>query len=98
MASRIAPDLDTGKLLMYALAHDTVEIHAGDTFVFGSKAELDSKSDITLEMQAAEKAGKMRTSPFIAPYYEDLLQWMSDPDYFYKAPAESSSAATSVPK
>ena len=30
----IAPDLDIGKILEYALAHDIVELHAGDTYVF----------------------------------------------------------------
>ena len=30
----IAPDLSIGKILEYALAHDIVEIHAGDTYVF----------------------------------------------------------------
>lgn len=43
--SKIAAHLDLAKIFQYALAHDTVEIHAGDTFVFGDKAELDSKSD-----------------------------------------------------
>lgn len=33
----IASDLDIGKILEYALAHDIVEIHAGDTYIFDSE-------------------------------------------------------------
>ena len=44
LAPKIAPQLDLAKIFSYALAHDTVEIHAGDTFVFADTAELDSKS------------------------------------------------------
>lgn len=31
---RIAPELDLLKILQHALAHDIVELHAGDTFIF----------------------------------------------------------------
>lgn len=31
---KIAPDLDLLKILKYALSHDIVELHAGDTFIF----------------------------------------------------------------
>lgn len=34
LAPKIAPELDTARLLTYALCHDLVEIHSGDTFVF----------------------------------------------------------------
>lgn len=44
LAPKIAPELDLSKIFSYALAHDTVEIHAGDTYVFATDAELDSKS------------------------------------------------------
>lgn len=44
LAPKIAPQLDLAKIFSYALAHDTVEIHAGDTFVFADTAELDSKA------------------------------------------------------
>ena len=36
--SKIAPKLDLGKILQYALAHDIVELHAGDTYVFDIKS------------------------------------------------------------
>jgi putative hydrolase of HD superfamily len=35
---KIAPDLDLSKILRYALAHDIVEIHAGDTYPFDLEA------------------------------------------------------------
>lgn len=146
LAPKIAPELSLEKILKYALAHDTVEIHAGDTFVFGPSEVLATKSaredaaleklaeewvdfpelvgyakdykekrdeeakfvysvdkilpvlmvnlgekdvfwvrnKITLQMQKNEKRGKVRISPYIAPYYEKLVAWMTDPDYFYK--------------
>lgn len=31
---KIAPDLDLLKIFQYALSHDIVELHAGDTFIF----------------------------------------------------------------
>jgi putative hydrolase of HD superfamily len=39
---KIAADLDLLKILKYALAHDIVELYAGDTFVFDS-AKVESK-------------------------------------------------------
>lgn len=35
---KIAPELDLSKILRYALAHDLVEIHAGDTYPFDAAA------------------------------------------------------------
>ena len=37
LASKIAPQLDLQKIITYALAHDIVEIHSGDIFVFNEK-------------------------------------------------------------
>jgi putative hydrolase of HD superfamily len=34
---KIAPKLDLLKILQYALAHDIVELHAGDTFIFDAE-------------------------------------------------------------
>jgi 5'-deoxynucleotidase YfbR-like HD superfamily hydrolase len=45
LAPKIAPELSLEKILKYALAHDTVEIHAGDTFVFAHEDHIASKSD-----------------------------------------------------
>lgn len=145
LAPKIAAGLDQAKILKYALAHDTVEVHAGDTFVFAPKEQLDSKSDredaaiellandwsdfpeladfakgykdkrdeeatfvyaidkilpvlmvnlgeksafwdrhkITLQMEIDIKKNILK-SDIVAPYYEKLIAWMSDPDYFYK--------------
>ncbi|HEY1064080.1 MAG TPA: HD domain-containing protein [Candidatus Saccharimonadales bacterium] len=38
MHPQIAPHLDLGKILQYALAHDIIELHAGDTFAFDTEA------------------------------------------------------------
>lgn len=45
LAQKIAPDLNLQEVFKYALAHDIVEIHAGDTFLFGPSEYLASKSD-----------------------------------------------------
>lgn len=145
LAPKIAPGLSLEKIFKYALAHDTVEIHAGDTFLFADQASLDSKPareraaigrlragwpdfpemvdaaegymdkadeeakfvkavdkilpvlminlgeksafwhrhKITLQMEIDSKAS-VKISEYFAPYYEKLIEWMSEPDYFYK--------------
>jgi putative hydrolase of HD superfamily len=51
---KIAPELELSRILRYALAHDIVEIHAGDTFAFGKdKAYIASKE--TRERDAIKK-------------------------------------------
>ena len=37
------PELDRDTVIRYALIHDIVEVHAGDTYVYGEQAHLDSK-------------------------------------------------------
>ena len=37
------PELDKDLLIRYSLIHDLVEVHAGDTFIYGPQSELDSK-------------------------------------------------------
>ncbi|MEO6536631.1 MAG: HD domain-containing protein [Candidatus Paceibacterota bacterium] len=50
-------DLDLSLVLKYALAHDLVEVHAGDTFVFTEDtAHLESKH--ARELAAAKQLGK----------------------------------------
>ncbi|MEX0934219.1 MAG: HD domain-containing protein, partial [Candidatus Saccharimonadales bacterium] len=39
LAERIDPSFDMGKIMQYALVHDLVEVHAGDTFAFGEGAD-----------------------------------------------------------
>ena len=145
LAPKIAPKLSLEKIFAYAIAHDTVEIHAGDTFIFAEQAELDSKSaredaaieeiakdwpdfpeltdfaagykakrdeeakfvyavdkllpvlmvnlgekevfwnrhSITLDMEINNKQ-TILMSEIVAPYYQKLIDWLSDPNYFYQ--------------
>lgn len=39
------PNLDTNKVIKMALAHDLIEVHAGDTFVYGDKTALENKKE-----------------------------------------------------
>ena len=43
--SKWFPELNQSKLIRFALAHDLVEIHAGDTFFYGTPEELGSKQE-----------------------------------------------------
>lgn len=44
IATHIAPHLNLEKILVYALAHDIVEVHSGDTFIFDAPS-VATKSD-----------------------------------------------------
>lgn len=39
------PHLELDKLIRYALVHDLVEVHAGDTYIYGSEADLATKHE-----------------------------------------------------
>lgn len=145
LAPKVAPKLNLAKILTYALAHDIVELHSGDTFAFdklrvktkaareivalkqlrqdwpdfpelteaaqiyqdksdpearfvytidkilpsvmvnlGEKEAFWHRHKITREMEEAEKRHKMHHSPEALPYLEVLLQWMAEPDRYYK--------------
>jgi putative hydrolase of HD superfamily len=56
LAPKLAPELDQLKIFKYALAHDIVEIHAGDTFVFGDSNHIASKPQ--REQAAIEQLAK----------------------------------------
>lgn len=43
--SEYFPELNRDKLIRLALAHDLLEVHSGDTFVYGAAAELASKAE-----------------------------------------------------
>jgi 5'-deoxynucleotidase YfbR-like HD superfamily hydrolase len=45
LAPKLAPELSMEKIFKYALAHDIVELHAGDTFIFAEQSRLASKSE-----------------------------------------------------
>lgn len=47
------PELNRDVLIRYALVHDLVEVHAGDTYIYGSKDELASK--VQREAEALKK-------------------------------------------
>lgn len=47
------PELNADKMLLLALAHDLVEVHSGDTFVYGDQKHIDSKPE--REQAALEK-------------------------------------------
>ena len=50
------PELDKTLVIQYALVHDLVEVHAGDTYIFATKEELASKkqreADALLRLEA----------------------------------------------
>lgn len=50
------PQLDKSLLIKYALIHDLVEVHAGDTYIYGKTDELQSK--IKREAEALKKLEK----------------------------------------
>lgn len=50
------PELDKDKIIRYALVHDMVEVHAGDTFIYGKPEELASKAK--RETDALKKLSK----------------------------------------
>ena len=43
LAPLIDPDLDVGKVCMFAIVHDLVEVWSGDTSVWGEQEELNTK-------------------------------------------------------
>lgn len=51
IAPKVAPKLNLEKILLYSLAHDIVELHSGDTFVFDKK---NLKTKYTREKAALE--------------------------------------------
>ncbi|MEK7152377.1 MAG: HD domain-containing protein, partial [Patescibacteria group bacterium] len=45
LAREIDPNLDVGKICQFAVAHDLVEVYAGDTSTFASEAKHASKAE-----------------------------------------------------
>lgn len=76
LASHLAPHLDIGKVLKYALAHDIVELHAGDTFIFDKEA-------------VATKS--MREDSALDQLYKDLpdFKGLVDAAHDYKSKADA---------
>lgn len=73
------PDLNRDKLIRYALVHDLLEVHAGDTYIYGSKEALASKQE--REEQAMQKLEKEWSD------FDEMIA--SIHDYEKRADAES---------
>jgi len=73
------PHLDESKIIRYALAHDLVEIHAGDTFAYGEQQHIDTKK--AREQAAAEQLSREW------PDFPDLHEAIRD--YEERADAEA---------
>lgn len=80
---KIAPELDLLKILQYALAHDIVELHAGDTFIF------DEENWATKDER--ERAALMQVEsdwpdfPELANHARDYMDKVDDEAKFVKA-------------
>jgi putative hydrolase of HD superfamily len=84
LAPKVAPALDLGEILKYALAHDMVEIHAGDTFVFGDEADINSKPE--RERQALHSlAADWPDFTAIHDYARGYMNKISEESKFVKA-------------
>jgi putative hydrolase of HD superfamily len=65
LAPQIDPALDVGKICQYAIVHDLVEIHAGDTRAYGPSSSHQTKA--AREHQALERlATDLPQFPWIA--------------------------------
>lgn len=80
---KIAPNLDLLKIFQYALAHDIVEVHAGDTFVFDetNKATKDTREREALEQVRAD----WPDFPDLAAYAAGYMDKADDEARFVKA-------------
>lgn len=80
---KIAADLDLSKILQYALAHDIVELHAGDTFVFDTER---AASKDALEREAARRIRKdWPDFPALIDYAEGYMDKIDEEAKFVKA-------------
>lgn len=77
--ARYFPKLDVNKIIQYALVHDMVEVHAGDTPTHGPKENLDSK-----ERREAEAAARLQSEWSDFGEMNELIE-----TYEHKADAES---------
>lgn len=80
---KIAPSLDLLEILKFALTHDLVELHAGDTFAF-DEAGMDGKMD--REKAALEGLrGDWADFPELSNYAENYMNRISEEAKFVKA-------------
>lgn len=80
---KIAPELSLSEILQYALAHDIVELHAGDTFIF------DDENWATKDERERAALGSIREDwpdfPELADYAEGYMDKTSEEAKFVKA-------------
>lgn len=80
---KIAPELDISKILRYALAHDIVEVHSGDTYIF------DKELVASKEQREQEALQKIREdwSDFgeLAQFAHDYMKKTDEEAKFVKA-------------
>jgi hypothetical protein len=83
LAEEIDPSLDTGKITEYALAHDVIEIYAGDVTVWDTKAAINQKTHD--EKAATERllAGSSLASRIARKYQEYEAQDTPEKRFVY---------------
>lgn len=54
----------------------------------GEKEVFWKRHKVTFDMMKENKRPTITTSPIVAPYFDRLVEWLSDPNYFYD-PAKS---------
>jgi putative hydrolase of HD superfamily len=64
------PRLNRDKVIRFALVHDLVEIHAGDTYIYGPQEHLDSKKE--------REAAALRQLTADWPDFSDLTAQMEE--------------------
>lgn len=80
---KIAPNLDLLEIFKYALTHDLVELHAGDTFAF-DKAGIESKADRE-KASVKQLRSDWNDFPDLSQYSEDYMNRISEEAKFVKA-------------
>lgn len=76
LAPEIDPDLDVGKVSIFATIHDIVEIYAGDTSVFAAESFKASKSQREAEARAKLKVNFPKF-PKVFDYLDEYEQRIS---------------------
>lgn len=80
---KIAPQLNLEKVLQYALAHDLVELHAGDTFVFD---QVNTASKNQREVEAITELEKdWPDFPDLAKFAKGYMDKQDEEARFVKA-------------
>lgn len=80
---KIAPELDLGEILKYALAHDVVELHAGDTFIFDEAGAATKEERERAALTTIDK--DWPDFPDLATYAEGYMDKISEEAKFVKA-------------